>query len=72
MLADKSFKKSFKATNNMMMHKIGTELSLDLQWGHRVNMLSYFFRFIPSHSQCFESYTYITVRERNTHKGYTK
>ena len=65
MLADKSFKKSFKATNNMMMHKIGTELSLDLQWGHRVNMLSYFFRFIPSHIQCFESYTYITVRERN-------
>ena len=56
----------------MMMHKIGTELSLDLQWGHRVNMLSYFFRFIPSHTQCFESYTYITVRERNTLKGYTK
>ena len=27
----------------MMMHKIGTELSLDFQWGHRVNMLNYFF-----------------------------
>ena len=34
----------------MMMHKIGTELSLDLQWGHRVNMLNYFFRFLPSHT----------------------
>ena len=43
-------KKNFKANNNMMMHKIGTELSLDLQWGHRVNMLNYFFRFLPSHS----------------------
>ena len=33
----------FKANNSMMMHKIGTELSLDFQWGHRVNMLNYFF-----------------------------
>ena len=68
MLADKSFKKSFKATNNMMMHKIGTELSLDLQWGHRVNMLSYFFRFIPSHTVFRVIYIYYSERTKHEMK----